>query len=89
MACMYVSKISINVLSKLHQTENSINSEQTSVDPDEAAHTELPHQNLCCLQSPLLSFLALKKITYEIQAKLYTQSNDNSSLNIFFVRIMK
>ena len=31
------------------------------VDLDEVAHVEPPHQDLCCLQVQLFSFLVLKK----------------------------
>ena len=35
-----------------------------SVDPDETAHYELSHLDLCCLQKPILSPLAVKELTH-------------------------
>ena len=35
-----------------------------SVDLDEVAHYELPHQDLCCLQCQLFSSLALKELLF-------------------------
>ena len=33
-----------------------------SIDPDEAAHYEPSHLDLCCLQKPILSPMAVKKL---------------------------
>ena len=33
-----------------------------SVDPDETAYYELSHLDLCCLQKPILSLMAVKEL---------------------------
>ena len=51
-------------MSKLHHIKNSEGYRANCVDPDQAAHDELPHLVLRCLQIQLLvfSFLALHKL---------------------------
>ena len=52
---IFVCKFSENVKSKLYYIENS-----NSVDLDEVAHYEPPHQDLHCLQIQLFSSLVVK-----------------------------
>ena len=47
-------------MSKLYHIENS--KRANSVDLDEVAHYEPPHQDLCCLQIQLFSSLVLKEL---------------------------
>ena len=48
---IFVCNFSKNVTSKLCHIENSKTRERAnSVDLDEVAHNEPPHQDLCCLQ---------------------------------------
>ena len=47
-----------NIKSKLHHIENS-KTKANSVDLDEVAHNEPPHQGLHCLQIQLFSSLVL------------------------------
>ena len=52
------AKSGTNILSQLYHIESSKHNRLTnSVDPDEAAHNELPHRDLCCLQIELHVFL--------------------------------
>ena len=47
---IFICKFSKNVKSKLYHIENSGTRGQNSVDVDDVAHNEPPHQDLCCLQ---------------------------------------
>ena len=47
-------------MSRLYHIENS-----KSVDMDEVAHHEPPHQDLHCLQIQLFSSLVLKELIYQ------------------------
>ena len=49
---VYVCK---NVLTKLYHIENFKKRRANNVDPDEAAHNELPHLDLCCFYSQPVS----------------------------------
>ena len=56
---LHVCKFSLTVSSKIYHFENSETRGQTD-DLDEAAHHELPHQDLHCLQMQLFLSLVLK-----------------------------
>ena len=55
---IFVCKFSKNVKSKLYHIENP-----NSIDLNEVAHYEPPHQDLGCLQIQLFLSLELKKLT--------------------------
>ena len=50
------------ILSPSYIIEDSKNRRQNSIDLDEVAHYEPPHQDLCCLQIQLFSSLVLKEL---------------------------
>ena len=59
-----------------------------SIDLDEVAHYEPPHQDLCCLQIQLFSSLVLKRVKllvtfviYEYKYSLYEVCNCNSLIS--------
>ena len=51
-----------NVRFKLYHTDKIKDRRANSVALDEVAHYEPPHQDLCCLQTELLSSLVLKEL---------------------------
>ena len=59
---IFVCKFSKNIKSKLYHIENSKTRGQNSVDLNEVAHNEPPHQDLCSLQIYLFSSVALKRV---------------------------
>ena len=57
----FSSSVFKNVKAKLYHTENSKIRGQNSVDLDEVAHNEPPHQDLHCLPIQLFFSLVLKE----------------------------
>ena len=50
------------------------------VDPDETAHFEPSHLDLCCLQKPITSHVAMKELKKIKQCNL--NINDSTLINI-------
>ena len=44
-----------------------------SVDPDETAHYEPSHLELCCLQKPILSHMAVKELTLSMLGNIFSR----------------
>ena len=88
---IFFLQISKNIKSKLYHTENSKTRGQT-VDPDEVAHYQPPHQDLPCLQIELFSSPVLKELkgrSHFGMALLSREANRKSQKLSPFVQMME